>query len=230
MSRLGPASGDFEFTTTFLGQPFHIRRIGTDGDVAMAARLLERSQHEADACGLGMVSDHAFVGTRRYQDRVTTRLEQVVTAVPLTTGSRLRTFLDEWAVRHVQNEEGGYFTNARVLFLSGMRNYRAASTLSEYTRNFAFADPIALDGLPKVLHSLRALERYAALSARFPRRRKSVDEIPSDGPPRLAWNRRAVRRAMKWAHFLVAPYYEAEQYTTEELQRNRNPAIWWSAC
>jgi predicted amino acid dehydrogenase len=217
---LGPASEDFEFTTAFLGQQFQIRRIGADGDVSRAARLLERTQHEADVCGLGGVSDHAFVGTRLYHDRVTARLEQVVGAVPLTTGRRLRAFLDEWAVRHVQNEEGAYFTNARVLFLSGIHNYRAAATLAEYTRNFAFADPITLDRLPKVLHSLRALERYATLSARFLLRPKpSVDEVPSVRPPRLAWNRRAVRRAMKWAHFLVAPYYEAEQYTREELQR-----------
>ncbi len=216
---LGPASADFEFTTTILGQPFHIRRVGTDGDIGTAARLLERVQHEADVCGLGMVTDHAFVGTRRYPDRVTARLEQVVTKVPLTTGGRLRTFLDEWAVRHVQNEENAYFTNARVLFLCGIRDYRAASTLSEYTRNFAFADPITLDGVPKVLHSLHGLERYARMSARFPRRKLSVDEVRSDGVPRLAWNRRAIRRAMKWAHFLVAPYYEAEQYSKEELQR-----------
>jgi predicted amino acid dehydrogenase len=215
---LGPSSADYEFTTGFLGQQFHIRRFGADGDIARASALLERYQGEADACGLGMVRDHAVVGTRRFDDRLTARFEQVVTRVPLTTGARLRTFLDEWAVRHVQNEEGQYFTNARVLFLSGIGNYRAASTLAEYTRNFRFADPITFDGLPTVLHSLRALERYAALSARLPRRKK-LDGVPSDGPPRLAWNRRAMRKAMKWAHFLVAPYQEVEGYTAEELQR-----------
>jgi predicted amino acid dehydrogenase len=215
---LGPANADYEFSTRFLGQEFHIRRFGADGDVSRAAALLGRYQGEADACGLGMVRDHAIVGTRQFVDRLTARLEQAVTRVPVTTGARLRTFVDEWAVRHVHNEEGGYFTNARVLFLSGIGNYRAASTLSEYTKNLRFADPITLDGVPALLGSLRALERYAVFSALRPRRRKP-DAVASDLLPRLAWNRRAVRKAMKWAHFLVAPYQEAEQYTAEELQR-----------
>ena len=216
---LGSASADYQFTATFLGHQFHVRRVGADGNVAKAAALLDRFQHEADVCGLGMVGDHAAVGTRHVVDRLTARLEQIVTRVPLTTGAALRTFLDEWAVRHVQNEEGNYFTNARVLFLSGFGNYRAAATLSEYTRNLRFADPITRDGLPKTLSSLRALEQYAAVSAWLGRRRKSDDGLPSDGPPRLAWNRRAMRKAMLWAHFLVAPYNEVESYSAEELQR-----------
>jgi len=160
---LGRATADYQFSATFLGHQFHIRRVGANGDVARAAALLDDFQYEADACGLGMVGDHATVGTRRVVDRLTARLEQVVTRVPLTTGAALRTFLDEWVVRHVQNEEGDYFTNARVPFLSGFGNYRAAATLAEYTRNLRFADPITRDGLPMIL---RALERHAALSAR----------------------------------------------------------------
>ncbi len=215
---LGSSTADYEFTTAFLGQQFHIRRFGADGDATRAVALLERAQHEADVCGLGMVRDQAVVGRRRFTDRLTSRLEEAVARVPLTTGARLRTFLDEWAVRHLQDEEGQYFTNARVLFLSGIGNYRAATTLSEYTRNLRFADPITLDGIPAVLHSLPALERYAALSARLRRRRRS-DGLPTNGPPRVAWNRRALRKSMKWAHFLVAPYHEVQGYSTEELRR-----------
>ena len=169
---LGPASADYAFTTTFLGQQFHVRRFGADGDVSRAAALLEQYQHEADACGLGMVRDPAMVGTRSFVDRLTARLERLVTRVPVTTGAKLRTFFDEWAVRHVQSEDPGYFTNARVLFLSGIGNYRAAATLAEYTKNLRFADPVTLDGIPVVLRSLRALECYAAFSARRARRRK----------------------------------------------------------
>ncbi|MGE5360102.1 MAG: hypothetical protein ACM3NQ_13885 [Bacteroidales bacterium] len=214
---LGPASADYEVTTAFLGHQFHIRRVGTDGDVAAAAALLERCQHEADACGLGMVRDHAFVGTRRVTNRTTARLERLVTRVPVTTGARLRTFFDEFAIRHVQREEGQYFTNARVLFLSGAFNYRVASTLLEHTANVRFADPATLDGLPIVLRSARALEAYTAASTRLSRDRRTA--LATTMPPRLRWSRAAVRRAMKWAHFLVAPYQEAEQYTADELRR-----------
>ena len=168
--------------------------------------------------GLGMVRDHATVGTRRLVDRLTARLERAVTRVPVTTGATLRMFFDEWAVRHVQREEGHYFTNARVLFLSGITNYRTAAVLSEYTRNLRFADPVTLDGLPKVLGSLRSLETYAAARSAL-RRTPPARAVAEDGPPRLAPSRRALDRAMAWAHFLVAPYQELEAFPRAALHR-----------
>ncbi|MCU0256135.1 MAG: hypothetical protein MUF60_05290, partial [Vicinamibacterales bacterium] len=139
---LGPSSGDYAFSATFLGHEFHIRRVGADWQVDKAEALLREHAATADAIGLGMVRDHAVVGTRRFTDRLTARLEQAVEGVPVTTGATLRTLLDEWAVRHVQREHQQYFTNARTLFLSGITNYRIAASLSEYTRNLRFADPV----------------------------------------------------------------------------------------
>jgi predicted amino acid dehydrogenase len=214
---LGPSALDSDFTTEFLGETFHVRRVGTDGDAGRAEALLAQAQDAADAIGIGMVRDHAVVGTRRFTDRLTARLERAVSRVPVTTGAALRLFFDEWAVRHVQREEGDYFTNARTLFLSGMSNYRTAAILSEYTKNLAFADPVMLDGLPMVLHSRRALETYAAARARL-RRRRTPRALAQDGPPQLALSRAALRKAMAWAHFLVAPYQELESFTAGDLR------------
>ncbi len=215
---LGPSKGDFEFETAFLGHAFHVRRLGADRDVERAERLLREHAAGADAIGLGMVRDHATVGTRRFTDRLTARLERAVSGVPVTTGATLRTLLDEWAVRHVQREHQQYFTNARTLFLSGITNYRIAATLSEYTRNLRFADPVTLDGMPRVLGSLRALEVYAAVRARL-RRSVTSGSVADDGLPRAAWNRSALRRALAWAHFLVGPSHEVEQLTPDALAR-----------
>ena len=38
---LGSSSQDFEFTTRFLGQQLHVRRLGTDGSMAKAVKLLQ---------------------------------------------------------------------------------------------------------------------------------------------------------------------------------------------
>jgi predicted amino acid dehydrogenase len=214
---LGPSSGDYAFESQFLGRRFHVRRVGADWSLEKAAALLEHAQGEADAIGLGMVRDHAMVGTRRLSDRTTERLEQCVTRVPVTTGAPLRTFFDEWAVRHLQQEEGQYFTNARVLFLSGITNYRTASVLGEYTRNLAFADTVMLAGIPKLLHSLRALESFARLA---PTRRHWREAGPArEGPPRTAWNRRVMHRALDWAHVVVGPVNALEQYAHQHLAR-----------
>lgn len=214
---LGPSTADYEHTTTFLGQTFHLKRVGADWDVARAEALLRQHQHDADAIGLGMVRDHLVVGRRRLDDPLTARLERTANGVPVTTGATLRLLFDEWAVRYVQREEGQYFTNARMLFLSGITNYRTAAILSEYTKNLRFADPVVLDGLPVVLRSLAALERYAAVRPRLRRNARSP-ALAEDGPPDRPWTRRVLRRAMEWAHFVTGSYQEIERYPAHELR------------
>jgi predicted amino acid dehydrogenase len=215
---LGPASADFEFSTSFLGHDFHIRRLGADWKVERAERLLKTHAKEADAIGLGMVRDHAVVGTHRYTDPLTARLEGAADGVPVTTGAMLRSLFDESAARYVQREHNGYFTNARVLFLSGITNYRIAASLAEYTSNLRFADPVTLDGVPKILQSLSGLEAYASTRSTFRRWARS-SAVGEDGPPRGAWNRAALKKAMKWAHFVAGHYQEVEQYDAEALTR-----------
>ena len=215
---LGPSSADYEYATTFLGHDFQIRRIGADWKPDRAEKLLKKHARDADAIGLGMVRDHAIVGTHRYTDPLTAQLESVVSGVPITTGAMLRSLFDEGAARYVQRENPGYFTNARVLFLSGITNYRIAASIAEYSSNLRFADPVTLDGVPKVLQSLSGLEAYASTRTTFRRWSKS-SAVGEDGPPTGSWNRSAIHKALEWAHFVAGAYQEVEQYGPEDLAK-----------
>ncbi len=158
---LGSSKQDFEFKTQFLGQPFHVKRMGADMDTGKAWELMRRQQNNADAIGLGEISDHYQVGLRTIVNNETQRLMNVVTRVPVTTGAHLRRLLQVRAVRYVQKELGQYFNNNLVLFLSGMRNYDMAVALSDYTKNLSFADATFLTGAPTMLGSLEQLELFA---------------------------------------------------------------------
>jgi predicted amino acid dehydrogenase len=215
---LGPSNLDYEITTTFLGHRFHVRRFGADWDVDRAASLLRQYAPTADAVGLGMVRDHATVGTRRHVDPSTARFEAIVPQVPVTTGAMLRDMFDEWAIRHVQREEGGLFTNARTLFLSGITNYRSASVLSDYTSNLRFADPITHDGVPAVLPSLAALETYTSTRSAL-RFQPPTALFGKARPPMPRLNRAVLRKALQWAHCLVGAVEELEHYEADELAR-----------
>ena len=158
---LGSSKQDFEFKTEFLGQQFHVKRMGADMDTGKAWELMRRQQNNADAIGLGEISDHYQVGLRTIVNNETQRLMNVVTRVPVTTGAHLRRLLQVRAVRYVQKELGQYFNNNLVLFLSGMRNFDMAVALSDYTKNLSFADATFLTGAPAMLGSLEQLELFA---------------------------------------------------------------------
>ncbi len=220
---LGPSDQDYEFRTDFLGEKFRVIRIGTDNDRKRAAELLREWQDKADSVGLGMVRDHYVVGPYRIEQSDTARLEAQVTRVPITTGATLRRILQEWAVRHTQNELGHFFDNSRVLFFSGQANYRVAAVLSEYTENLQFADPLLQFGIPRLLTSRRQLEYYSKLAGQWLSYKPTHLLSPSliSGPLRSLGQElagRSLHSAVRDSHVLVARYDQLERYGRDELE------------
>jgi predicted amino acid dehydrogenase len=211
---LGSSAQDFEFTTRFLGQRLHVRRFGTDGSSAKAARLLKQWEKNADVIGIGLVRDSYSVGSRRFVDKDAAQMKARVTRVPVTTGSRLGEIFLEWAVRHTQIRLGNCFNNALVLFFSGLASYKLATTMAEYTDNLEFADPLLQLGVPKLLTSLDALSLYAS----------GAHYVADWDPPRVLpedlmrqWTRYMLRKAMTRATVIVAPVHELDDFGAEEL-------------
>ena len=211
---LGSKSQDYEFTTRLLGERLHVQRLGTDGSVARAAKLLKQWEQHADAIGLGVVKDTSRIGAQRLVGADSARLKRIVTRVPLTTGERLADIFLEWALRHTQTELGHYFDNARVLFFSGMSNRKLAVAMSEFTQNLQFADPLLQLGVPKLLTSLDALGLYAS----------GMHYARDWTPPRVItatvlkqWTHFVLARALAKATVVVAPVHELDAFGLEEL-------------
>jgi predicted amino acid dehydrogenase len=211
---LGASAQDFAFTARFLGKRLDVRRIGTNGSAARAVKLLKDWEAQAEAIGLGVAKDSYTVGSRRYVDKESSRLAGAVKHVRVTTGGRLGDILQEWALRHVQSRLGDYFNNAKVLFFSGLTNYKLALAMSEYTQNLEFADPLLQLGVPKMLTSLDALELYAS-GAHY-----VTDNVPAgvmSSAVAREWTKLVLRRAMRDATVLVAPVHELDHFGTAEL-------------
>ena len=211
---LGSQRQDFDFHTTLLGQKLHVRRLGTDGSIDRAAALLDEWNGRADAIGLGVVKDSDQLGRGSRDDARAAQLAALVTRTPLATGARLADLFSEWAVRQAQARLGHYFDNARVLFFSGLSNQKLASTMSEYTPNLQFADPLLHLGVPKLLTSIDALGLYAS----------GAHYVADWVPPRLmpgrllaAWTQYVLRKAVQSATVLVAPVHELDELGLEEL-------------
>lgn len=211
---LGARRQDFELRTRLLGQDLQVQRVGTDGSLAQATRLLKYWDRHAQAIGLGLVKDSARIGAQREIDDDFARLAGVARHVPVTTGARLSEILLEWALRHAQSTLGHYFDNANVLFFSGLANYRLAMAMQEYTANLMFADPLLQLGVPKLITSLDALGLYAS----------GAHYVSDWRPPRMMrgpllrqWTQFVLRKAMARATVVVAPVHELDGFGLEEL-------------
>ncbi len=210
---LGSSAQNFEFNTTFLGEPLHVKRLGTDGSLAKATKLIKTWDKRAAAIGLGVLKDSYKAGSHRFIDKDSSKLKSIAAKAPITMGGPLGDILQEWALRHAQVALGHYFNNARVLFFSGLKNYKLAMSMAEYTDNLRFADPLQL-GVPKLLTSLQALQFYAS-GAHYVKD-WSLPAALSSGPVK-EWTRFLLRKAVQKANVIVAPVHEFDECGLEEL-------------
>ena len=210
---LGASAQDFTFSTKFLGRQLSIHRVGANGSIAKASRLLRYWESRADVIGLGVVKDRYEAGTRRFIAEDSARLKAVASRVPVTFGGQLGDILQEWAVRHAQAELGNYFNNARVLFFSGLKNYKLALSLSEHSENLMFADPLQL-GVPKLLTTMDALQRYGT-GAHYVKD-WTLPGVMDSGLLK-DWTRFLLRKAMQKSSVIVADLVELDEFGLEEL-------------
>jgi predicted amino acid dehydrogenase len=219
---LGPGSLDYNFKAQFLNQQVRIRRIGTDSDIEKAAGLVGKWDNKADAIGLGGLKPPYDIGPDHVRQKYREKLDLLGAnlQIPITTGESLRKVTHEWSLRYLEFKFGKYFTNAKVLFFSGMINYTAAKVMSEFTENLVFADPILEDGIPKFLNTIGDLERYGEgvhdILRQVPTKRLSSAIVPVQ-----KYNAYLLRKAVQKAHVIVIPFHNFFAYlqdcTMEEL-------------
>ncbi|QNN52806.1 dehydrogenase [Nocardioides mesophilus] len=144
---------DYDEHVTFLDKDFRIVRVGTDGDVTAAEAAVRTWAAEADAIAVTGIREARAAGLYDGELAAIEQVRRATSQVPVADGHALRDVLQEWAIRHVQNEMPGFFNNARTVVLGGMNHGRATRVLREYTQNLQFADPLLRLDLPAKLDS-----------------------------------------------------------------------------
>ncbi|MBC8440934.1 MAG: dehydrogenase [Deltaproteobacteria bacterium] len=211
---LGPESEDYQIETEFNGQMFSIQRFGTSEDLIKAEDLLLKWNKRADVICISGIKYPSTMGTEGITHKKTRELlelcERLHTVV--TTGETLYRVGQEWSIRNIQFSLGNnYFTNANVLFFSGLSNSTLAQVMSEYTDNLMFADPVIENKLPKLLTSMKELTFYADKAHHFLKKVPLGKMIPSRAKIK-SLNTFQIKQAVKKANVLVIPHKGFYEY------------------
>lgn len=219
VSLMGPER-DHDTRVTFLGKRYRIVRRGVGGDVGAACELVRSWAPQAVALAVTGVREAQATGMYGGQLRALRRIMAQAGSTPVTDGSQLLEVLQEWAVRRVDSEMPGYFTNARTVVLGGANHDRTTRILREHTANIEFADPMLRLDLPGRLHTNPALGLAVDVVGGVAR--PALHLIPDqvrdrvDSPARVA-ARALVRRAARQCDVLVATYEELSGFGLEDL-------------
>ncbi len=164
---LASSERDHEEHVTFLDQPFRLVRVGADGDLDAAAQLLIMWADEADAIALTGLREAQALGLYSGDPDAIDRVRTATSEVPVVDGRTLHEVLQEWAIRRVEQEMPGYFSNARTVVLGGLNHDRTTRVLKEFTQNLQFADPLLRLDVPATLDANPVLA-LAAKTASVP--------------------------------------------------------------
>ena len=207
---------DYDEEVTFLDRDLRLVRLGTGGDLAAAKALAQEWGDRADAIAVTGLREAREMGLYDGDLAAIVEVTESVTGVPVTDGRALDDVLQEWAVRHVQTEMKGFFSNARIVVLGGSNHERTVRILRESTGNLEFADPLLRFDIPARLDSVPLLETATDVGL-WPIRQLPESVQSQLKAPANAVSNALTRRAARSCDVIVATYDELVAFGLEDL-------------
>lgn len=153
---IGSSSRDHEVEVNLLGQDIRIRRIGTDGDIEAAKRMLVDMDDEVEAFGLGGIL-FCLVGPggRQCNIRSANQFKRLGLHSVLVDGTGLKNTLERLAITYLKENQNYDFTGKKALLISAVDRFGMAEALAEAGCRMMFGDLIFGLGVPVAVRSMR---------------------------------------------------------------------------
>lgn len=162
---LGSSKRDHAFETDFMGEKFHIERIGTDGDFEKAIRLIEENDGKVDAFGMGGIDLYVYIAGKRYTIRDAKRLVAAAKKTPMVDGSGLKNTLERKCILEVHEKGIVDLKGKNVLMVCAVDRFGMAEAFEQVGAKLTLGDFIYTVGLPIPMHSLKTLRIVGSIAA-----------------------------------------------------------------
>lgn len=212
---LGSVSRDTDQEVELLGQPVHIRRMGTNGDLAAAAALISKLDGQVDAIGLGGIDLYFAVRNRRYYVRDALRLKRAAKRTPVVCGAGLKNTLERMAVRSLAPRFD--WAQRRVLMVSAADRFGMSEELALQGADILYGDLIFALGLPLPIRKLQSLERIAHTLLPVIGRVPFKWIYPVGSAQERAPQAHKFERYYRWAEVLAGDWHFIKRYAPDDL-------------
>lgn len=156
---LGSSRRDHAVVADIGGVPVRLERVGTDGDLDKAARLLRELDGRVDALGLGGADLGFRIGERWYPLHSVLRVVRDVRRTPLVDGTGLKRAIEKRAALFLEESCGELLDEKRVLLTSAVDRWELARSFVDAGYECVFGDLMFSFGLPLPLRSLQTAAR-----------------------------------------------------------------------
>lgn len=156
---LGSSTRDHSVETEFLGEKFRIERVGTNGDMEKAVKIIRKHDGLVDAFGLGGIDLYIYAAGKRYMFRDAARIAKAAQKTPVVDGSGLKNTLERRVISCLRENKGINFSGKKVLMVSGVDRPGMARSLYDAGACMNFGDLIFGLGIPLGISSIKSFDR-----------------------------------------------------------------------
>jgi hypothetical protein len=211
---LGSSSRNATAELEVLGQQFILERIGTDGSMEGAAKLLRDLDGKVSAFGLGGTDLNIVAGNRTYSFKDIMKIAANAKITPIVDGGGLKHTLERMAVDLLEPIVG--WKGRKTLMVSAVDRFGMAQALARAGADMVYGDIIYGIGVDFPIKSEAALERTASIVLPI------VTNLPFEWfYPTGAKQESAVRdwrgKYYDWAEVIAGDTHYVKRYAPENL-------------
>jgi hypothetical protein len=162
---IGSSKRDKAVVVNLLGQEISIERIGTDGDMAKAARMYAELDGQVDAFGVGGADLGVMVDGKWYPLYSVQPMVKTIQKTPVVDGTGLKTTLESQSAAFLDAHIGGYINERgrKAFIMTGVDRWGLTRSFLDAGYECVFGDLLFSLGIPIPVHTEGQLKMLAAL-------------------------------------------------------------------
>lgn len=166
---------------------------------------------------MGGIDLYIWAGTKRYTFRDGKRIARAAKITPIVDGTGLKNSLERRVIYWLQETGELDFKKQRVLLTCGVDRFGMAEALTELEADVVYGDLMFGLGMPRAIHSLRALHNAANILAPV------VVQLPfklvyPTGDKQLKEAKPRWQEWYQWADVIAGDYLFIKKYMPDDLR------------
>ncbi|SDK88102.1 quinate 5-dehydrogenase [Natronincola ferrireducens] len=162
---IGSSQRDSSVEVEILNEIFNIERIGTDGSLKKAVKLIKQLDGKVDALGMGGIDLYLWDGKKRYTIREAMALKRAAQITPIVDGSGLKNTLERRVIAYLGDKDMINFKEKITLITSALDRFGMAEAIEAYGGRLIIGDIAFALGLNIPMYSLKQIQYIARVVA-----------------------------------------------------------------
>ncbi|NLY42450.1 MAG: quinate 5-dehydrogenase [Clostridiaceae bacterium] len=156
---IGSSSRNHRVETEILNEKYIIERIGTDGDIKKAIKLIQELDGKIDAFGLGGIDLYLTGANKKFMIKEAIPIVQAASKTPIVDGYGIKNTWEKRVVEYLEQENIIKLKGKKVLVVCAIDRYKMAEAFIHCGCDTILGDLIFALGIPIPIRSLKMFRR-----------------------------------------------------------------------